>query len=71
MSELKKYLPRGTQQALSVKYGVSGTYISLVLMGKKSNNAILDEAIGIAEKEKARKDEDERVRQKRIEKLTA
>jgi len=71
MSEWKKYLPLGTQQALARKFELSEPYISQILSGVRKHDIVLDYAISIAEKEKARRDREEKKREKRIQKLTA
>lgn len=71
MSDWKKYLPLGTQQQLAAHYGLSAPFISQILSGDRKNDEILDRAISIAEKEKARRERIERLREKRIAKLTS
>jgi len=70
-NDLKKWLPKGYTKTLHTLTGYTTCYVSMVLSGKRNNEFIWKEAIGLAEQNKKEKEAEARKLEQKIKKLKA
>ena len=71
LAEIRRHLPHGSMTSLAAKYGTTVQYVSRVLNGWKYDYKIVSDALDIALKEKAAREEKEKKLQGKVKKLSA